>query len=296
MRLPERSVGPCRSCASPTPRWSSTGCGWSQGDHAEAGERFVRRLIAERRIRYVELGRRSASPRARSPSTSWRAIRRAGPPHPCPLREGGLIAGRKPQRRREFGTVRKLASGRWQARCFGHRTASGTRHRRRSRPGPTLRAGSTSSARTLSATSGAIRTLARSDSRRTRSVGWRSAAWQAEAGAADRCRGGATTSRVECRGPAGSGGVTRRLTGATPDQAAVAPPCGQPGHPECQPGSRTTVLGACGRRTGGRQPRDARRSSCSRRRAGAARGRTPVAVLDLTKMLVGCRTSGFGSR
>ncbi|MEU9053629.1 excisionase family DNA-binding protein [Streptomyces sp. NPDC048384] len=26
------------------------------GDHAEAGERFVRRLIAERRIRYVKLG------------------------------------------------------------------------------------------------------------------------------------------------------------------------------------------------------------------------------------------------
>lgn len=29
------------------------------------------------------------------------------------------MAGRKPQRRREFGTVRKLASGRWQARYIG---------------------------------------------------------------------------------------------------------------------------------------------------------------------------------
>ena len=29
------------------------------------------------------------------------------------------MAGRKPQRRREFGTVRKLPSGRWQARYIG---------------------------------------------------------------------------------------------------------------------------------------------------------------------------------
>ncbi|MGY1499646.1 tyrosine-type recombinase/integrase [Streptomyces sp. QTS52] len=35
------------------------------------------------------------------------------------------MAGRKPQRRREFGTVRKLASGRWQARYLG---PDGQRH------------------------------------------------------------------------------------------------------------------------------------------------------------------------
>ncbi|WP_405526474.1 site-specific integrase [Streptomyces canus] len=36
------------------------------------------------------------------------------------------MAGRKPQRRREFGTVRKLASGRWQARYLG---PDGQRHK-----------------------------------------------------------------------------------------------------------------------------------------------------------------------
>ncbi|MGA5040257.1 tyrosine-type recombinase/integrase [Streptomyces olivaceoviridis] len=36
------------------------------------------------------------------------------------------MAGRRPQRRREFGTVRKLASGRWQARYVG---PDGTRHK-----------------------------------------------------------------------------------------------------------------------------------------------------------------------
>jgi hypothetical protein len=35
------------------------------------------------------------------------------------------MAGRKPQRRREFGTTRKLASGRWQARYIG---PDGQRH------------------------------------------------------------------------------------------------------------------------------------------------------------------------
>ncbi|MDQ1037667.1 hypothetical protein QFZ75_004083 [Streptomyces sp. V3I8] len=35
------------------------------------------------------------------------------------------MGGRKPQRRREFGTVRKLASGRWQARYLG---PDGQRH------------------------------------------------------------------------------------------------------------------------------------------------------------------------
>ncbi|MEU5798338.1 site-specific integrase [Streptomyces sp. NPDC047813] len=36
------------------------------------------------------------------------------------------MAGRRPQRRREFGTVRRLASGRWQARYVG---PDGTRHK-----------------------------------------------------------------------------------------------------------------------------------------------------------------------
>ncbi|GHA87348.1 hypothetical protein GCM10010512_18700 [Streptomyces thermoviolaceus subsp. thermoviolaceus] len=36
------------------------------------------------------------------------------------------MAGRRQQRRREFGTVRKLASGRWQARYVG---PDGTRHK-----------------------------------------------------------------------------------------------------------------------------------------------------------------------
>jgi excisionase family DNA binding protein len=75
-------------------------------------ERFVRRLIAERRIAYTKLGRhvriagRDLDALTPRPGRGWR-------PAGCVMR------------RRRFGSVRRLPSGRWQAR---YRTSDGRQH------------------------------------------------------------------------------------------------------------------------------------------------------------------------
>ena len=77
-------------------------------------ERFPRRLIAERRIRFVRVGRTHPHPRVRTGRVHRGRARRAGH-HPEHTRKVSVIAMAK----RRFGRVRQLASGRWQARYPG---------------------------------------------------------------------------------------------------------------------------------------------------------------------------------
>ena len=83
-------------------------------------ERFVRRLIAERRIAYVKLGRH-----VRIAPSDLEAFIVAGPGLRVPRLEGLASELMARKGRRAFGSVRQLASGRWQARYLD---AAGVRH------------------------------------------------------------------------------------------------------------------------------------------------------------------------
>lgn len=74
-------------------------------------ERFPRRLIAERRIRFVRVGRHVRIPESASRVHRGRAGRTT---RAITVRAGGLMA-----QRRRFGRVRRLQSGRFQARYPG---------------------------------------------------------------------------------------------------------------------------------------------------------------------------------
>lgn len=76
-------------------------------------ERFPRRLIAERRIRFTRIGRHVRIPRVRANRAHRGRARRTRHPHP-PSREGCLAMAR-----RRFGRVLRLPSGRYQARYPG---------------------------------------------------------------------------------------------------------------------------------------------------------------------------------
>jgi excisionase family DNA binding protein len=73
-------------------------------------ERFPRRLIAERRIRFVRVGRH-----VRIPMSAVGEFIAGGACAFGQAGEGGLMA----DRRRRFGRIRQLPSGRWQARYRG---------------------------------------------------------------------------------------------------------------------------------------------------------------------------------
>jgi excisionase family DNA binding protein len=81
-------------------------------------DRFPRRLIAERRIRFVRVGRH-----VRIPESALREFIDAGMIEPSARprrrRRGGLMGGNTKGSRRRFGAVRRLPSGQWQARYLG---------------------------------------------------------------------------------------------------------------------------------------------------------------------------------
>jgi excisionase family DNA binding protein len=79
-------------------------------------ERFPRRLIEERRIRFVRIGRH-----VRIPDSVLAEFIAAGVVEPIITtgKEKGSVMGNSKGRRRRFGAVRELKSGQWQARYRG---------------------------------------------------------------------------------------------------------------------------------------------------------------------------------
>ena len=76
-------------------------------DVLRTSERFPRRLIAERRIRFVRVGRHVRIPQSSTPGVHRGRARRT----PQYQEKKGSVMGK-----RRFGRVRKLPSGRYQAR------------------------------------------------------------------------------------------------------------------------------------------------------------------------------------
>jgi excisionase family DNA binding protein len=83
-------------------------------DRRGTSGRFVRRLIAERRIAYVKVGRHVRI-----------AEGRPGGLRGCWSRGGERVMAERRKRARSFGTARRLPSGRWQARYYDQ---AGVRH------------------------------------------------------------------------------------------------------------------------------------------------------------------------
>jgi len=97
--------------------------------HLGTGERFVRRLIAERRVPVQHVGRHVRI--RRSALDRWLAaqVEPAAPP-PTPSRPRRNVAAMARSTRRSFGTVDQLKSGSWRARyrdpATGRRASGGT--------------------------------------------------------------------------------------------------------------------------------------------------------------------------
>lgn len=84
-------------------------------EYLNTSERFVRRLIAERRVAFHHVGRHdTGGPRRVRPGRP----RRTGdtPQRPAGSGASGVMANKK---RRRFGAIRQLSSGRFQARYRG---------------------------------------------------------------------------------------------------------------------------------------------------------------------------------
>jgi excisionase family DNA binding protein len=81
------------------------------GEMLNTGERFPRRLIAERRIRFVRVGRHVRIPESAS------GLCRGTDGRGNSIARGALMANKTGHRR--FGSVHRRSSGRWQARYEG---------------------------------------------------------------------------------------------------------------------------------------------------------------------------------
>ena len=80
--------------------------------------RFIRRLIAERRIEFVKVGRHVPDQRIALDRLHRVRCRQADDAAQLLTRRGGLMPGAK-KKGRQFGSIRKLPSGRYQASYRG---------------------------------------------------------------------------------------------------------------------------------------------------------------------------------
>lgn len=81
--------------------------------------RFSRRLIAKRRIRFARVGSH-----VRIPASALAEFIDRGTVEPGPGPDSARAVGGLMPRKRSFGTIRQLPSGRWHARYAGSRSAT----------------------------------------------------------------------------------------------------------------------------------------------------------------------------